>query len=50
LLRKAVDWGYRNPDIYRTAIPLDPLRSRNDFKKLMAELKSKIGPKARPKT
>ena len=50
LLRKAVDLGYRNPDIYRTAIPLDSLRSRNDFKKLMAELESKIGPKAKRKT
>jgi len=49
LLRKAVGMGYRNPDIYRTATALDSLRGRNDFKKLMAELETRVGPKAKPK-
>jgi serine/threonine protein kinase/tetratricopeptide (TPR) repeat protein len=41
LLRTAVTAGYCNPDPYRTESALDPLRSREDFKKLVAELEAK---------
>ena len=47
LLRKAVTAGYVNPDSYRIESALDPLRGREDFKKLVAELEMKA--KARPK-
>ncbi len=43
LLRKAAELGYRNADVYRTEMALDPLRGRDDFKKLMADLEAKIG-------
>ncbi len=38
VLRQAVSMGYRNPDAYRTESALDPLRKREDFKKLAEEL------------
>ena len=38
MLRKAVDAGYHQPDGVRTADALDPLREREDFKKLISEL------------
>ena len=46
LLRKAVD-GFRFITIYRTESALDPLREREDFKKLFVELeqRSAAGPK-----
>jgi hypothetical protein len=40
LLRKTVGMGYRNPGI-RTDSTLDPLRKREDFKKLLEELEQK---------
>ena len=41
LLRKAVDAGYRDIGNFRTKGALDPLREREDFKKLLAELEQK---------
>jgi len=38
VLRQAVALGYRNPNAYRTESALDPLREREDFKKLVEEL------------
>ncbi len=38
LLARAVEMGYRNPDVYRTESALDPLRHREDFKKLLQEV------------
>jgi eukaryotic-like serine/threonine-protein kinase len=46
-LRKAVTAGYSNPDAFRIESALDPLRGREDFKKLVAELEMKA--KARSK-
>ena len=46
LLRKAVD-GFRNIHLYRTEGALDPLREREDFKKLLTELEQKSA--AKPK-
>jgi hypothetical protein len=46
LLRKAVD-GYGNIHEYRTEGALDSLREREDFKKLLTELKQKSA--AKPK-
>ena len=37
VLRQAVSMGYRNPDAYRTESALDPLREREDFRKLIEE-------------
>jgi eukaryotic-like serine/threonine-protein kinase len=47
LLRKAVDTGCRFIQIYRTEGALDPLREREDFKKLLTELEPKSA--AKPK-
>jgi eukaryotic-like serine/threonine-protein kinase len=46
-LRKAGTGGFGNTDFYRIESALDPLRGREDFKKLVAELeaKSKVGKK-----
>jgi eukaryotic-like serine/threonine-protein kinase len=41
-LRKAVTAGYSNPDAFRIESALDPLRGREDFKKLVAELEAKV--------
>jgi hypothetical protein len=49
LLRKAVADGYRGLYDLRTDAGLDPLRQRDDFHKLLAELETKSGPKAKPK-
>jgi hypothetical protein len=38
LLKKAVDMGYRDAAGFRTESALDPLREREDFKNLLAEL------------
>ena len=47
LLRKAVDAGFRDIQQYRTEGALDPLREREDFKKLLTELEQKSA--AKPK-
>ena len=41
LLRKFVGAGHRNVHSLRTDPGLDPLRSRDDFKKLLGELEEK---------
>jgi tetratricopeptide (TPR) repeat protein len=41
LLRKSVDMGYRNAIALRAESALDPLRERDDFKKILAELENK---------
>src|SRR5262249_26924799 len=38
VLRRAVAMGYRSPAAFRTEDALDPLRKREDFQKLLAEL------------
>lgn len=38
VLGQAVAQGFDNPDLYQTDPALDPLRSRDDFKKLLADL------------
>ena len=43
LLKKAVSAGYRSADSFRTEDALEPLRMREDFKKLVAGLQ-KISP------
>ena len=50
VLRQAVSLGYRNPDWYRTESALDPIRERDDFKKLLAELQqhSRATPEKKP--
>jgi tetratricopeptide (TPR) repeat protein len=40
-LCQAASLGYRDPDSYRTESALDPLRKREDFKKLFEELELK---------
>ncbi len=45
LLRKAVDTGYRNAPDFRTESALDPLRKREDFKKLLEELEKPMSAK-----
>ena len=40
LLKKAVSTGFRSADAFRTEDALDPLRKREDFKKLVEELES----------
>ena len=47
LLRKAVDAGFGDIHDYRTEGALDPLREREDFKKLLTELEQKSA--AKPK-
>ncbi len=47
LIRKAVGMGYRDGEAFRTDSALDPIRDREDFKKLLAELE-KTSP-AKPK-
>ena len=47
LLHKAVDMGYRSPDVFRTEGALDPLRGREDFEKMLAGQEKK--PPAQPK-
>ena len=46
LLRKAVD-DFPTIEVYRTEGALDPLREREDFKKLLTELEQKSA--AKPK-
>ena len=48
LLRKAVD-GYRYIHVYRTEGALDPLREREDFKKLLADLEQRSAAKPEKK-
>ncbi len=45
LLRKAVGMGYRDAGAFRIESALDPLREREDFKKLLAELEQKSATK-----
>ena len=49
LLRKAVDTGYSDIGNFRTDGALDPLREREDFKKLHAELEQKSAAKPKKK-
>jgi len=44
-LRLAVAKGYGAPDLYRRDPALDPLRPRDDFKKLLGELTAKGEPR-----
>jgi hypothetical protein len=46
-LRKALGMGFRNAAAFRTEPALDPLRQREDFQKLLAELEQDAP--ARPK-
>ena len=48
LLRKAVD-GFHDIHEYRTEGALDPLREREDFKKLLTELEQKSAAKPEKK-
>ena len=41
LLRKTVGMGYRDAFAFQTDPALDPLRQRDDFKKLLADLEQK---------
>ena len=49
LLRKAVDASFGDINLYRTEGALDPLREREDFKKLLAELEQKSATKPEKK-
>ena len=49
LLRKAVGMGYRDAGAVRTDSALDPLRQREDFKKLLTELEQKSAAKPEKK-
>ena len=49
LLRKAVDMGYLDAVAVRTDSALDPLRQREDFKKLLTELEQKSAAKPEKK-
>jgi hypothetical protein len=49
VLRQAVADGYRSLYELRTDSGLDSLRQRDDFRKLVAELETKSGPKAKPR-
>ena len=40
-LKQAVQNGYKNADHIKKDTDLDPLREREDFKKLLAELEEK---------
>jgi tetratricopeptide (TPR) repeat protein len=41
LLRQGIAQGYKDGDYLKTAVEFQPLRSRDDFKKLVAELEKK---------
>jgi tetratricopeptide (TPR) repeat protein len=47
-LRDAINAGWNEPDELKEP-DFDAIRGRDDFKKLVAELEAKAGPKARPK-
>lgn len=47
-LRQAVAKGWNQPDVYRNDPVLDPLRRRDDFRKLMVELAASPEPAAKP--
>ena len=47
LLHKAVAMGYRTLDFFRTEDALDPLRDRDDFRRLMMDLAFPAEPFAR---
>jgi hypothetical protein len=40
-LRRAIGSGYKNVPTFRTEPDLNPLRQREDFKKMMQELEAK---------
>jgi serine/threonine protein kinase/tetratricopeptide (TPR) repeat protein len=40
-LRRAITDGWRNPRVLRTDPDIDPLRARDDFRKLLAELEAR---------
>jgi hypothetical protein len=42
LLRKAVTAGYQNQFDLRSDVGLDPLRQRDDFRKLLADVEEKV--------
>ncbi len=50
LLKKAVDTGYRNAAAFGTEPALSPLRKREDFQKLLADLdrNSRANPQKSP--
>jgi len=50
VLRKAVDTGFRAPNVFRTETALDPLRGRDDCKKLLEELEKKSPAKPEKQT
>jgi len=39
-LRRAIAQGYRRPDLFKKDTDLDPLRARDDFQKLIAEVEA----------
>jgi len=41
-LRKTIGMGYRNAAAFRTESALDPLRTREDFKKLLQEVEKPL--------
>jgi hypothetical protein len=48
-LRDAVSKGYKDVAHMKKDTDLDPLRQREDFQKLLAEVEAKSRPKATPK-
>ena len=41
LLNKATGMSFRSPDTFRSETALEPVRNRDDFKKLMADLEER---------
>ncbi len=41
LLKKSTGMSFRSPDTFRSETALDPLRTRDDFKKLMSDLEER---------
>jgi hypothetical protein len=48
VLHRAVALGHRNPNVFHTEDPLDPLRDRDDFPLMMMDLAMPAEPFARP--
>jgi adenylate cyclase len=44
LFRRSIERGFQNPELFRTDPDLDPLREREDFKALMAQLEEPMLP------
>ena len=49
LLHKAIAVGYRSPDAFRTEDALDPLRDRDEFRRMMMDLAMPADPFAAPR-